>query len=98
MSSQAEHDAEQAAISALCQSGKCDHPHCKETFKRKDYACPDCDAGIYVEATLYWDVDAQGWEIGGDSEPDDRTTCYCGDCGGEFDLSECKKEEEDETL
>ena len=48
------------------------------------YVCPDCgEESLYADASIYWDVEAQSWELGGDSFPDDRTTLYCGDCGAE---------------
>lgn len=34
MSNLAEHEAEQAAITALCESGQCDHPECRQSWHK----------------------------------------------------------------
>lgn len=37
---------------------------------------------MYVEATAYWDEDAQKWALSDDTA-DDRDDMYCGECGEE---------------
>lgn len=55
------------------------------------YVCPECgEAALYADASIYWDVDSQNWEVS-DCAVDDRTTLYCGDCGNETDPREAKK-------
>lgn len=93
MSSLEEHDAEQAAITALCDSGQCDHPDCKPG--RIKYVCPSCkEESLYHsdDVTLYWDTDAQQWAISDDGHPRDDSNLYCGNCDEICEASEAKQE------
>ena len=80
MSNLEDHNAEQAAITAACEAGTCDHPECHKGKIR--YVCSECgEESIYWEGNAYWDTETQSLELGGDADTD--STGYCGDCGAE---------------
>jgi len=88
MSSLAEHEAEQAAITALCKAGDCDHPGCTPSAK-VDYSCPECGAAsVYAtgDVSIYWDAVEQDWKISDGACPSHDDEVHCGDCGASFDL------------
>ena len=59
------------------------------------YICPDCGAQslYYDDVSVYWNVDGQEWVLSDGSEPADRATLYCGDCGNETDLEKARNGE-----
>lgn len=82
MSNLAEHEAEQAAITYLCETGQCDHPECHDK-PRVRYACPECgEESLYAsdDVSLYWDAQTQDWAISDDSYPRGDSNLYCGNC------------------
>ena len=47
------------------------------------HVCKGCGSeSVYWEATVYWDVETQILEIGGDIDIS-QDTAFCGDCGAE---------------
>lgn len=89
MSNLEEHDVEQAAITALCEAGECDHPECKP--KRKiNFICSECgESALYWDSSVFWDVGEQDYR----SSDDIGDTAICGDCGAE----DCEKAVDVET-
>ena len=79
MSNLEEHEAEQAEITAQCETGACDHPECRKVT----YVCPNCgEESLYHsdDVTLYWDTDAQKWAVSDDGYPRRDSNLYCGNC------------------
>lgn len=61
-----------------------------QSAQRVTHVCPDCgEQGLYADASVYWDADAQGWQLS-DGDTDDRRTLYCGDCGAETSPKEAR--------
>lgn len=84
MSNLADHEAEQAQITAECEAVECDHPECHEETpaRRIKYVCDTCgedEGSIYWDTTAWWDAEKQAFV----ASDDINDTAYCGTCGGE---------------
>lgn len=65
--------------------------------KATAYICPNCgEQSLYAsdDVTLYWDIDAQQWEISDDGYPGSNGNLYCGNCDHICEADKAKQEVE----
>lgn len=56
--------------------------------------CPECgEESLYAsdDVTLYWDVEAQRWEVSDDGYPRGDSNLYCGNCDHICEADQAKK-------
>lgn len=90
MSNLEEHEAEQARITAECESGECDHAECGET-EGMGMECPKCgQTGEFMIAATIWGMQtSEGFDQDDkrlpdhDSDYDQYAGCICPKCGKE---------------
>lgn len=84
MSNLTDHLAEQDAITAACEAGRCGHPDCPPEDALFIKVCARCGSGkITVKATAEWDLEYQMWNV---HEITDEGYCY--DCGQEAEIED----------